>query len=811
MNIISLALNLLRRDWHAGELRTLTAALVIAVAAVSAIGLLTDRLGRAMTRDAAELLGGDLVINSTREPDPAWLEIGQALGMNTAVVYRFNSVLLFGDELLLCSVKAVTDNYPLRGKLRIADQPYQPDRATTSAPAPGTAWVDARVLNRLNAKIGDQVTFGASTVRLTQVLTYEPDQSGSLFRLAPRVLLNATDLAAAEVLGPGSRVRYRYLFAGDNVTALKQQLRPLLGPGHELEDIESGESRPSRALQRAGQFLNLTALLTIVLAAVAIALTANRYSQRHRDTSAMLRCLGAQRREVSRLYLTQLLFLVFTTTTLGVILGWLSHMLLLQALQPLLPPALPAPGWKPLFTALGTGILLATGFALPPLLRLGTVPPLRVLRRDLPPLPVSGWLLYGGAIGALYLLIVLLFGELGELLPVIAGTLAGLVLTALLIYGLLGRLHRHRLGRSIRNLSGHAATTTSQILAFAVTLMIMALIASLRTDLLTQWRLQLPEDVPNHFAFNLQQDNLQPFSNLLRDRGIEQPVYPIVRGRLTAINNEPVTISEETDTNRELNFTWTETLPADNAIVAGEWQPDAGENLVSVEVEYAGRLGLQLGDRITLLVGGFEREARVTSFRSVQWESFSPNFFFIFTPPTLADLPVTYLTSFHLPPAQKGLLRTLVQRFPEITIIEVEAILARLQLILGQTTLAVELMMVFVLFSGFTVLFAALSATADERIQEGALMRAVGASRSYLRRAWLSEFTLLGLLAGTLAVIGAEIASFYLYTHVFDLDYRPKLWWWLVLPSVAGGFTGIAGYLGTRRVIATSPLQLLQQ
>ncbi|HLS97899.1 MAG: hypothetical protein RBR91_11685 [Porticoccaceae bacterium] len=814
MRAFTLARQLLRRDWRSGELATLIFALVIAVTSVCAIALVTDRLTQGMVRESAELIGGDLVIQSSRAPDPAWLALGEDLGLATARVHSFDSVLFFGDNMLLSGIKAVSDGYPLIGKLKVRDgQPGSAAMAIDGGPTPGNAWVDARVLERLGARIGDRVEFGAISLRVDKVLSYEPDQGNSLFQLAPRVLIHEADLAPAEVLGPGSRIRYRYLFHGDNAPQLAALLAPRLSAGHELREPTSGESRAAEALVRAIQYIKLTTLLAIVLAAIAIALAARRYSERHYDVSAMLRCLGAQQRAILRLYGYQLLLLTGGAVLVGSILGWLTHLLVVAVIAPLLPVALPPPGLAPLASGAGTALLLVAGFALPPVLRLADSSPLRVFRRDLAPIPLSGWIVYGLAGGSQLALLWLLFGDVGGILLILLGVALGLFAIGCLVYAGLSRLRRAALprstllGRSLRNLAAHASTSTSQIMAFGVTLMILVLITQLRTGLLDEWRLQLPEDAPNHFAFNIFPEDVDAFREIISGEGTLRPLYPVVLARLTAVNGKPLAVNEENDTNRELNLTWASTLPEDNRIVAGHWPP-TGDG-VSIEAEYAKRLGVGLGDRLHFSGASGDFSAAITSLRSVVWESFSPNFYLVFSAEQLAAMPATYLTSFHLAGDELAVLRTLIERFPATTLIEVDAILERLELVLRQASLAVEMMMVFVLLGGFAVLFATLQNTGDERRHEGALMRAVGASRGWLRRAYLAEFGAIGLLAGLLAVSGAEIASALIQQQVFNLTFRIQPLLWVAVPLGTALLVGVAGYLASRRILAVSPLRLL--
>ncbi len=817
----ALALRMLRRDWRSGELRILAAALVIAVAAVTSINLLTDRFGRLLTRESAELVGGDLVVRSTRTPDRKWLQAGQKLGLETAEIIEFSTVIVFGDELLLSSIKAVSNSYPLRGSLRVADQPYGDERKIRQAPEAGTVWADARVLTRLDVKVGDVITLGSTQLQVAGVLAYEPDRGGNLFNLAPRVMMNLADIEAAQVIKPGSRVTWKYLFAGSDsdkrIAVLREQLEPDMGSGHRLVDIKSGRGRTGDAMGRAEQYLGLTALLAIFLAAIAIAMAARRYSERHYDVSGMLRCLGVQQRQLTRLYLWQLVLLAIFAAAVGTVLGWAAHMALLAAISGLLSQQLPAAGVAPWATGFGAALLLILGMALPPVLRLKSVPPLRVFRRELTPLPVSAWLVYGVALASICGLVLLLFDNVGIVLAILL--MAGLVLAVMggVLYSLLKTLRKvmpfrgRLLTRSLRNLAGHAGTSAGQILSFGLTAMLMVILLLLRSDLLDEWREQLPENVPNNFAFNIQPYERDAFAGRLGQMGIDAALYPIVRGRLATINGqEPGRFDGNDGVGRELNFTWASALPADNEVVAGNWPPEQKEQAeVSVEAELAARLDIEVGDQLNFNIAGSELRATVSSLRTVKWESFSPNFYMIFSPGALADFPVFYLTSFRLEQAEKPQLSQLISEFPSVTIVEVDAIIEQLQSIIQQVTLMIEMMLVFVLLAGVTVFLASIQSTLDERVREGALMRAVGASRRYLRAAALSEFALLGLLAGLLAVVGAEAACSALYERIFDMQYQYNWWLWLALPLVLAAGVGWAGYLSTRKVVEVSPRQLL--
>ncbi|MCV6604008.1 MAG: hypothetical protein OIF34_01790, partial [Porticoccaceae bacterium] len=704
---------------------------------------------------------------------------------------------------------------PLRGELRIAERPYGEERSVNQPPPAGSVWVDVRVLTRLGVALGDTISLGAAQLRIDKVLTYEPDSVAGLFNFNPKVLMNAADLAATEVIKPGSRIGYKYLFAGDNSEQLRAQLEPQLGPGHRFTAARGASGRTGNIIERAEQYLGLAALLAIFLAAVAIAMAARRYSERHFDVSGLLRCLGLQQKPLVNLYLWQLFLLALGAGVVGLLLGWLAHLGLLAVVQTLLTTQLPAAGIAPYFTGFATALLLVIGVALPPVLRLKGVPPLRVFRRELLPLPASAWLVYGVASAALAGLLLLLFDNIADVLLIlaIAGAAVGVLglLLFLLLKGVRRSLSASSSGRglwlrSLRNLVGHTGTTTGQLLAFGLTAMVMVILLLLRTDLVAQWQQQLPAEAPNKFVFNIQPFERQAFQQKLADAGIDTRLYPIVRGRLLWEGKEG---NERGDApNRELNFTWLEQPPENNKIVAGQWRSQSSQSEVSVEQGLAQRLGIGVGDTLKVDIAGTEVSASVASIRTVNWQSFTPNFYMIFQPGTLEEFSAYYLTSFRLPEGQESLLVELLREFPSVSLIEVDAIIRQARQMLGQVSLMVELLLLFVFLAGITVLLASIQSTLDDRLREGALMRAFGASRNYLRSATLAEYSLLGLLAGLFAALGVELACGQLYQR-FDLDYQSSLLLWVFLPLLLGAVTGLCGYLSTRRVLQVSPRALL--
>lgn len=826
LQLLRLALRLLVRDWRAGELRILAAAIVIAVGAVTAISFFSDRLNRAMTYQSADLIGADLRLTSAEPAPAAWFKAAAEHGLLHTETLDFASVVVHDEKLQLTSIKAAGPGYPLRGVLRTANALYSPETATNEIPAPGTAWVEPRVLQMLDLTIGGRIEIGSASFIVTRVLTYEPGRGGSFFTLAPRVLIHRDDVERTGVVQPGSRVTYSYLLAGadTDLARYKEWIKTRLGPHHQLLDVRDGGSSLGRALGRAERYLGLTSLLAVILAGVAIAMGARRYSERHFDVSAMLRCFGATQRDLVALFVPQFLLLGLVASAIGCVFGWLTQETIFYLLKDLRPTRLPAAGIAPVAFGFFTGLLALAGFALPPLLRLRQVPPLRVIRREMAPLPPAAWLVYGSAAVAILMLMWRFTGSLLLTAAVLAGSLAAAVTLAAFAGALLAlsrRVHQ-RVGVAWRfglnNLWRRAHTSIGQILAFGLALMAIAVIALLRTDLLNTWQTQLPPDTPNHFAFNILPQDVTAVQRFFTTNRIPtSALYPMVRGRLTEINGKPVVqaVTKEESGNeaiqRELNLTWTDTVPPDNRLVRGTWwSHSAPGNGVSVEEKLAKKLGIELNDKLTFSIAGAVLHAQVTSIRTVQWDSFHPNFYMIFPPGHLDPFPATYLTSFYLASDQKPQLASLVRAFPAVTVLEMDQVLAQVRTILAQVTAAVELVLLFVLAAGFAVLFAALAASLDERFYEGALLRTLGARRQQLRAAHFAEFAVLGLLAGLLAAIGTELIAYVLYTRAFELEYSFKWPVWLVAPLAGGLLIGLAGYFGTRRVVRQSPLTVLR-
>lgn len=827
MRDLVLAGCLLRRDWRAGELRVLVLALIIAVVSVTAIVLMADRLTRTMVEQAANFLAADMVVTSSAPLPPDWLQQARETGLATARTVEFTSVLVENGQFLLVGVKAVSVGYPLRGYLKTTSTDIAEEQITRIPPEPGRVWVAQRVLSQLGLKLGDHLQVGKASLIIDRVLTFEPDTRTSFYSLAPRVMMRVEDLPATGILTLGSRAHYYQLFAGSGaeLKRFKRFLQLHLKPNQRLLDIHEDRPDVGRALSRAERYLGLASVIVVLIAGVAVAMATRRYSERHFDATAVMKVLGARQGKVLRLYGYQFVLVGLVASGIGTIIGWGVQESLVLFLREMLPERLARPGGFAFGFGPATAMLLLLGFSLPPLLHLKRLPPAMALRRDLLPAPVSAWLVYGLG-GTAISLLVWRFTRDFELTGLIFGVGSGaLLVLAGLTYLLLGlaRVWVQRLGLAwrlgLKNLTRHRQLTLGQVLAFCVTLAAMTVSFLVRNDLVDAWQAQLPEDAPNHFVINVFPEELKDFRTYLTDelKAKTSEFFPIVRGRLVAVNGIDVHRLARKDSegemaiNRDLSLTWAEKLPADNRLVAGGWWQQERGRQVSVERDLAHSLGIQIGDRLTFLVEGRQLDARVVSLRTVQWDSMMPNFYMIFSPDSLDGFAATYLSSFYLPPAHKSALTKLIQRFPNVTLVEVDMILQHFRMILRQISFAVEYVLIFALLAGLTVLFAAVRSSIDERIYQGALLRVLGARQRLLCRAQWIEFLLLGGLAGMLAVWMSEAIAWILYERIFDIPFRFHAWIWWAVPSIGAALTGLAGYWGTREVLRRSPVSVFRE
>ncbi|TCW32346.1 ABC transporter permease [Gulbenkiania mobilis] len=818
------ALRLARREWLSGELSLLTLALAVAVAAMTSVAFFSDRIERALTQQASQLLAADLVLNGDMPASEAFRAEARRRGLRLAETATFPSMAFARGQAVLASYKAVSAGYPLRGEVQVRDGQGQV-HAGRWAPAPGTAWMDDRLARRLGVHVGETVEVGGRTLRLAGILQREPDGAMDLYNFVPRLVFNQADLAATGLVQTGSRVRWRLLVAGspDAVAGYRAWLAPRLPRAARLEDVEEARPEVRTALERARRFLGLTAMLTVALSAAAVAMAVRRYLARHWQPVAVLRCLGLTGREVWQVFATVLLTVAGVAGVLGTVAGYGVQLALTRMAAAWVGDGLPSAGWLPWLMGPASAVLLLAGLALPPLTALRRVPPVAVLRNEFVPTR-QGVLVPLLALATLLGLSAWQVGDVtlaGWLLGALFGFLAGV---AALAAGVLGVLRRLPLrpgpgGRfALAGLARRPWLAIIQTVALSVGLMALLTLTVVRSDLIAAWQKSLPADAPNTFVINIQPDQREGVRQHFRAAGLPEPdLSPMIRARLVAINGKTVRPAAYTDdrarrlAEREFNLSWRATLPAGNRVSRGAWW-SAGSRVpqFSVEKGLADTLGIRLGDTLGFDIAGTLYRAQVTSLREVAWDSFRVNFFVIAPAGWLEGEAASWITSFRLPPRASGFGDGLVAAFPNLTVIDVTAILQEVRAVVDRLSRAIETMFALALAAGILVLWAALAATRDERLSDLALMRALGATRAQLRRTLLAELAGVGALAGLLAGLGALAIGAVAGQQLFNLPLSANLW---LLPLGAGAGVVVviaAGWPMLRRLLRASPLDVLR-
>ncbi len=876
-NLFGLALRLLWRDWQGGELKLLFIALVMAVTSVTGIALFTDRLEKALLLESANMLAADRIVSGRGDLPREVLEEGQTRGLRTAEILSFTSMAFSDTDNMLVAAKAVTDAYPLRGDVIIADEPFVRGRPVQTGPPVGEAWLESRALPALGIDVGDDIFVGEAELTVSQIIITEPDRTGGsmMDSAGPRLMLHMDDVERTNVVQLGSRVSYRYLFAADEIEELDSfeewfRAREEWRGRYYMRDIREESEEVAEALERAESFLLLGSLFAVLLAGVAIALTAKRYSERHFDYVAILKTFGCTSAQISFIYLTIQLVLAAFAVAVGWILGWVVHETILIFLESLLLVRLPEPGIEPYIVGSLTAFICLLAFALPPLLALRETPPLRVLRKDLSQQKIGANVPYVfGILGTIFL--IYWYSQDFELTAILVASVAVIAaFLSLISYFFL------RSSGSAGMKAGSAwllAMTAArrrrkqnvlQVMVFAVTIMSLLILTLLRTDLIEEWQAQLPENTPNHFMMNITQNQIDRIENFFEENGIQgNQFYPLISARVTRINGDlpdpgdedqvsmgqgtltenaqlddveldeeteaainapqtdapPVNENEATSGGRRVRgrlsrrqVTWAEYLPSDNLITEGTWwgaEPEPG--YVSIEEEYASWLNLEIGDRLEFEVNQQFVSAEVASFRSVRWDNMQPNFFIIFSPGTIDHIGATFLSTALMEQEQKILLNDLVRLFPTMVIIEIDGLIEQIQTIIAQVTSAIELISILVLLCGALVLLACVNASLDERFHENAILRTLGAGRKLILTSLLIEFASIGLVAGLIATIGAEVSVFYLQEEVFEQEFSFHPWVWIAGPLLGMFIIAGLGVNSTRRVVNISPLNVLRR
>lgn len=839
MNAFALAWRQLRRDLASGEVRILLAALVLAVVAVTAVGFVTDRTERALLIQANRLLGGDALLRSDTPIDASLRALATSPQLQHAETVQLNSMIRVGDgaraALKLGDLKAIGNGFPLRGQFHLLDA-HGREFATAHAPQAGTVWLTQNGAEQLGAHVGDAVHLGTSTFTLAALVAQEPDAAIDVFAIAPRVFLALDDLQSTGLVQEGSRATYRLVVAGDAnaVDAFVAVAKKKLARGQRIETVRDARPEVNAALDRGGRFLGLAALVSVILAAVAVAMAANRHSARHLSGVAVMRCLGAPQRTLLLVNLGELLLLGLFACAIGVSVafvlqyavgGWLANTLKLD---------IPAASAWPALRGFGVGLVVLFAFAAPPVFALRNVPALRVLRRDVGVAEPSAWAVGALALSALAALLWWQAGSAVLALSMLGGIAATLAVLASIAWGLilLLRRARSRLRGSLRyglaNVSRRAGTSVAQVSALGLGLMALLLLTFVRTDLLDRWQLALSNDTPNRFVINVQDYQLPQVRQFIAQQGIEAPaMFPMIRGRLLAVNGKPVRASDYDDrtgdavedarnrnlAEREFNLSMQDALRDDNQLVTGRfWNGKPAQPELSVEEKFAKGLGWKIGDVVAFDIAGRQFSAPITSLRRVDWESFKPNFFVTASPGALDGFPASHVTALKVPPARAAAFTAaLVQKFPNLSVIDIDAVLAQVRATADQVSTVVQVVFWFSLAAGVLVLLAAVGASQDERLLEGGVMRVLGGSRRQLRAAQASEFAAIGLLSGLVAAIAASILAGVVAVNVFDLPWTFN--WKLALAGACIGIvvTLLAGLFATRKVLDAPPSATLRE
>ena len=833
---------LLWRDWRGGQLNLIVSALVLAVMVVTAVSLLADRVERGINQQITAFLAADLALRGGTEIEQKYYQQSSEFGLQTATTAQFRSMVFAGDFSHLASVKAVEDAYPLRGLIELsAFENTDTAEKLSNGPPSGEVWVEPRLLNLLDIQLGDTIEVGYSNLKVTRLILNEPDRGTGFSVAGARVLMSYSDLAASQLIRPGSRITYKLLMAGEEQqlasfrnwfrTQTTEENGDEAAGFYRLQTPERSEERLSEALERGRAFLLLSGTIGVLLAGLAMALASHRYANRLTDQVALMKAWGQSSKSIRRSQFVRLLMIAAGSTAIGVLLGWLAHYLLLEVARELFKAELPLPGWRPWAVAILTGFVCVIGFALPALWHLPMIAPLKVLRRDLPDdlvsqgrrliigitalLGLTFW--YSGSI----VISVLFLGALFALF----GICALIAMQILKLVQGFGQWRGSYMRLGLANLWRRRAQTLVQLVGFSTTLLLLLVVVGLRTNLIAEWEAQLPETTPSHFLFNVSGNELQQVKELLVEEKVEAGTwFPMVRGRLVGLNGEPLTrnrLRRADGIDREVNFTQSIGIPSENGLVAGQWWSESDkDNQFSIEQEVAEQLGVTLGDEIEFSIGGITFSATLTSIRSVDWQSMNPNFYIVFRPGMLDRFAPNWITSLReIQPASDEdspfvqsapFVSKIIRQYPAAVVLELGQIIEQIRSVITRVTQGLEMILMLVLACGALVLFAAIGVSFDERLRENAVLRTLGSSRKIVIGALATEFAVLGLIAGFIASFGAEIILYFVQLNLFDMQpgLHPQLWALGMLSGVI--LITVLGLLRSREIITVPPLQSLR-
>jgi putative ABC transport system permease protein len=857
--LLKLSFRLFFRELGRGELTIIALSLILAVSSVMTLSSVTDRVEKAIMSKGAEFLAADLELSSAHEIQPEVKQQAISAGLKIDDHIYFTSMAFANDNLNIAAVKAVSPTYPLKGDLLISRSTDLASAELKSAPSKGNVWMSKRLffalgLDEQSLQAGEPlpIEIGDSQLNVAGLIAAEPDAPFQIFDSGTRLIMNIEDVPATNVIQPGSRIWYVQLYAGEeeSLSTFRGWLDENLKPNQRVADIKDGNDGVSSALKRAESFLMLAGVLGVLLAAVAVSVAAKLFSQRHLDSIAIFKTLGASVKQVRVVYLMQLLFITLFSIAIGIGLGAFLQTLAINAMADYLPPNLPEIGSKPILMATFTGFACALMFSVPSLLALFSVPAMRVLRRNLGDNFNVSW--FARVLMAVTTIaLVYMYSLNWNLTSIIIGAGSVLVVLIVITASVMFTWSR-KVGSSVggsalkialASLKRRSKENTSQLIGFTLAIMLVLVLYSLENTIIQEWQRQLPEGTPNHFVVNIADHELEEVEKVFAEKGIvPEQYYPIIRGRLTRINDEEVkqgdretgaklkrnqeeNKSEEdkkeeeakkesegrVGIGRELNLTYTEQLPSNNEVIDGNWMTEGMANQVSIEQEVAERLDVKLDDRLTFLIGAREVEVTITSIRTVDWNSFQPNFFMIFSNDVLADFPATHITSFYLPKEDKLWVNTLLRQFPTLSVIDVEAMIEEVQEVIEQVSVSIRFVLLVVVLAATLVLLAQVQSSLDERRKETVIYRTLGAKGSMIKNAISLEFLALGAIAGVIAAAVAEFSLFLLQWRLFDMDWQPHYALWLIGPISGATFVAVVGVLSTRGLLNMTPNQLIRQ
>jgi putative ABC transport system permease protein len=823
-----LAFKLLLRNWRSGELKLLSISLVLAVAVLSGISIFTNRLDTSLRLQSNAILGADSTIESPTAIPKVWAEQASAAQVKSSNVTTFESMLYAGDEMILASVKAVGERFPLRGEVEISEKPFSTNAKDTSlangVPLSGEVWLDSRLFASLHLKIGDRVQVGERQMRASKVLIREPEQ----FSFNPRLLMNEADLASTKVIQPGGRVTYRFLIASDDIKVLNTylaQLKTQLTPGQEIIDPAQMMERMSRVSKNGKQFLLLSTIIAVLLAGVAIAIAARQFSERHTNQVAMMKSLGVSASRIRQLYFLQLFLLSAIASVVGLGFGQLIQEVVAQSLQEVYHFKLSAPTVEPYVFSFLSGILCIVFFALPALWFLPAVSPLKILRRELTVKATQVWIQTLLALTAIVSLIAVFSRDL-LLTLIISGGLICMILVSMLIAWALLSISRLLAARlkgywrlAFANIYRRKAQNMMQIIVFGVAIMSLLILTIIRSSIMDEWSASIPAKADNHFLINIGPDEVVDIKSMLDEKKLHyQPIYPLLRARIAQINGKTPDAAfrkKSRTLEMENEVSWMEQMIEGDSITEGlwwdKWQRSAADLPgVSVAAESAKNMGLKIGDRIRFSIAGLELDAEVASFRKMTPTATRNSYSFLFEPHGMKDFTPSYTTGFYLAPDQKSFVMQLLGKHPNVAVLELDRMIAQMKSIIKQVTDAVMLVLLLSVAAGGLVLLSAVSSSIDNRKQENGLLRAFGSSKSLILGSVLVEFAVIGVLAGSVAIIASELILVALQTMVLNAPVRPHYWYWFLSPVASAILLAVLGCFACRHVVTTPPSTVLR-